>query len=206
MKLKFIPNALSIGRIVLCIPLAIIPFVVQTPFTWFYILLFAFAAVTDTFDGQLARRIKDAKSELGATLDSVADICLVAVIVFSIMPKMEVWSWIWPSYICLLTFKIIASTSIGFIRFKEFVSLHTLSFKLLIIVLFFYPILYFFIGAGLFINVLSTIIGICALFIVIEEILIISMTKRPERNLKSVFGVKAANRAAEAELSAKTAE
>jgi len=33
--------------------------------------------------------------------------------------------------------------------------------------------------------------------VVIEEILIISLTKRPERNLRSILGVKAANLAAE---------
>jgi len=182
------PNAFSIARILLCIPLAIL-----TPLTFFYIILFALAAVTDTIDGQLARRIKDAKSELGATLDSIADVCLVSIIIFAIMPSMQIWGWLWISYVCVLTLKVFASTGIGYIRFKEVVSLHTISFKILVTFLFCYPILYYFIGAGLFINIFSVVVIVCALLIVIEEILIISMLKRPERNIKSIFGVRAAN-------------
>ena len=188
MKLKYMPNAFSIARILLCIPLAIL-----TPLTFLYIILFALAAITDTIDGQLARRIKDAKSELGATLDSIADVCLVSIIIFAIMPSMQIWSWLWISYVCVLTLKVFASTGIGYIRFKEIVSLHTISFKILVTFLFCYPILYYFIGAGLFINIFSVVVIVCALLIVIEEILIISTLKQPERNIKSIFGVRAAN-------------
>jgi len=188
MKLKYMPNAFSIARILLCIPLAIL-----TPLTLLYIILFAFTAITDTIDGQLARRIKDAKSELGATLDSIADICLVSIIIFAIMPSMQIWSWLWIVYSGVLLLKVFVSTSIGYIRFKEFISLHTISFKILVTFLFCYPILYFIIGAGLFINIFSIVVIACALLIVIEEILIISMLKQPERNIKSIFDVRAAN-------------
>jgi CDP-diacylglycerol--glycerol-3-phosphate 3-phosphatidyltransferase len=190
MKLRYIPNAFSISRILLCIPLFLL-----TPFTPLYLVLFIFAGITDTFDGQLARRIKGGASELGATLDSIGDILLVCVIVFVIMPTMQIWSWLGITYACVLLTKIIASTGIGFIRFKEFISLHTISLKVLVMFLFSYPVLYYITGAGMFINVFSAAIVICGTFVVIEEILIISMTKRPERNLKSIFGVKAANRA-----------
>ena len=191
MKLKHIPNALSLTRVLLCIPLAIL-----SPFSIIYMVLLIIAGITDTFDGQLARRIKDGASELGATLDSIGDVCLVGVIIFAMMPKMEIWSWLWVAFICVLSLKVIASTGIGLIRFKEVISLHTISFKVLVTFLFCYPILYYFIGAGLFMNVFSTVLIACALLIVIEEILIISMLKKPARNIKSIFGVRAANKAA----------
>jgi len=190
MRLKYIPNALSLTRLFLCIPLAIL-----APFSILYIVLFAIAAVTDSLDGQFARRIKNAKSELGATLDSIADICLVIVIVFAIMPRMQLWGWLWVTYICVLSLKVTVSTGIGFIRFKEFISLHTLSFKALVIVLFCYPILYYFVGEGLFINVFSTVLISCALLVVIEEILIISLLNKPSRNIKSILAVRAENQA-----------
>jgi len=191
MKLKHIPNALSLTRVLLCIPLAIL-----APFTTIYIVLLVLAGITDSLDGQLARRIKDGKSELGATLDSLGDVCLVGVIVFAMMPKMEVWGWLWLAYICVLSLKVTVSTGIGLIRFKEIISLHTISFKVLVAVLFCYPILYYIVGAGLFINIFSAVLIGCALLVVIEEILIISTLKKPARNIKSIFDVGAANRAA----------
>ena len=191
MKIKYIPNALSIARLLLCIPLVIL-----TPFSTFYIVLFVVAGLTDLLDGKLARRIKDGASELGATLDSIADVCLIAVIMLAIMPKMEIWSWLQITYICVLLLKVIASTGIGFIKFKEIISLHTISLKVLFTALFGYPILYKIVGAGLFINIFSVVLISFALLIVIEEILIISLLKKPARNIKSIFGVGAANKAA----------
>jgi len=201
MKAKYIPNAFSLARLLLCIPLLFL-----TPFTLFYTILFAIAAITDCFDGQLARRIKDAKSELGATLDSIADLALICVLIFALMPLMKMWSWLWIAYAFVIILKLSVSTGIGFVRFKEFISLHTISFKILATLLFLHPIIYFLAGPDMFLrihssayfNVFSTVLVIYAFICVIEEIFIMSLTKRPERNLKSIFGVKAANIAAEA--------
>ena len=200
MKAKYLPNAFSLIRLLLCIPLLFL-----TPFTLFYTILFAAAAITDSIDGQLARRIKDAKSELGATLDSIADLALISVLIFALMPLMHMWGWLWIAFSFVLLLKVFASSSIGFIRFKEFISLHTISFKILATLLFLHPIIYFFVGqdmflriqSGVYFNVFSTVLVVYALICVIEEIFIMSLTKRPERNLKSIFGVKAANIAAE---------
>ena len=204
MKLRYLPNAFSITRLLLCIPLLILSW--HTPFSLLYTILFAIAAITDMFDGQLARRISGAKSELGASLDSVADLALISVLIFALMPLMRMWSWLSIAFTCVLVLKLFASTSIGFIRFKEFISLHTISFKILATFLFIHPLVYYFAGPGMllniqssvFFNIFSTAIVVYALICVIEEILIVSLTIRPERNLKSVFGVKAANVAAEA--------
>ena len=200
MKAKYLPNVFSTTRLLLCIPLLFLK-----PFTFLYIVLFAVAAITDSIDGQLARRIKGAKSELGATLDSVADLALISVLIFALMPLMRIWSWLWIAYAFILLLKVFASTSIGFIRFKEFISLHTISFKILATLLFLHPIIYYFAGQDMFLriqssiifNVFTTALAVYALLCLIEEILIVSLLKRPERNLKSIFGVKAANVAAE---------
>ena len=191
MKLKHIPNALSLARLFLCIPLAIL-----SPFSLVYMVILAVAGITDTLDGKLARRIKGGASELGATLDSIGDVCLVGVIIFAMMPRMEIWSWLWITFICVLSLKVIVSTGIGLIKFKEIISLHTISLKVLFTFFFFYPVLYYFIGTGLFMNVFSTGLIAFALLIVIEEILIISTLKKPARNITSIFGVRAANKAA----------
>ena len=192
MKLKYVPNALSTLRLLLCIPLFI-----MMPFSIIYLVIYFIAGATDIIDGPVARRVKDGASELGATLDSIADAILVCVLVFRVMPQMHLWSWLWIAYICVLSLKVFASTGVGFIRFKEVISLHTISFKVLVFFLFCFPFLYRFIGDGLFINVYSTVLLSFGLVVVIEEILIISMTKKPERNIRSIFGVKAANLAAQ---------
>jgi CDP-diacylglycerol--glycerol-3-phosphate 3-phosphatidyltransferase len=163
--------------------------------------IFFFAGISDMIDGPLARRIRGGASELGATIDSIADVIMVCVGIFVIIPQMQIWSWLWPAYVSIITLKVFASTGIGFIRFKEIISLHTIALKILVIVLFSFPLLYYFIGPGLFINIYATVTVSCALLIVIEEILIISLTKQPERNIKSILNVKAANAAATANKS-----
>ena len=192
MKAKYIPNTISAFRLLLCIPLFI-----MTPFTIIYMVIYFIAGTTDVIDGPVARRVKGGESEFGATLDSLADLILVCVLIFAVMPRMELWGWLWIAYVCVVTLKVFASTGVGLIRFKEVISLHTWSFKILVFFLFCFPFLYFFIGPGLILNVFSTVLISCGTLVVIEEILIISLTKRPERNIKSILGVRAANLAAE---------
>lgn len=73
-----IPNTLTFIRIAL-IPVFIAAF--YLPVAWAHILttaIFAFAAITDWFDGYLARRLNQT-SALGAFLDPVADKLIVAI-------------------------------------------------------------------------------------------------------------------------------
>jgi len=73
-----IPNVLTLIRIVL-IPVFVLVF--YAPIPWSHLLstvVFALAAVTDWFDGYLARRLKQS-SVFGAFLDPVADKLMVAV-------------------------------------------------------------------------------------------------------------------------------
>ncbi|AJE21464.1 CDP-diacylglycerol--glycerol-3-phosphate 3-phosphatidyltransferase [Azotobacter chroococcum] len=73
-----IPNILTILRVLL-IPVFILLF--YLPFTWSYLAasaVFTFAAITDWFDGYLARRLQQS-TPFGAFLDPVADKLIVAV-------------------------------------------------------------------------------------------------------------------------------
>lgn len=74
--MKTIPNILTLFRLIL-IPFFLITF--YLPFHWAYMVsaaIFALAAVTDYFDGFLARRLKQT-SPFGAFLDPVADKVMV---------------------------------------------------------------------------------------------------------------------------------
>ena len=74
-----IPNLLTFGR-VLAVPLAL-ALMAWNVGTWPLLLLFAAAAITDFFDGYLARKW-NAVSPLGTMLDPIADKLLVALMLF----------------------------------------------------------------------------------------------------------------------------
>ena len=80
---KNLPNALSVSRIFLAISLFFIP-VMSVPFQVIYVLTF----VTDMLDGNIAR-LMNTTSELGASLDSFADIFFLAAFLFLVFPWME---------------------------------------------------------------------------------------------------------------------
>lgn len=75
-----IPNLLTALRIA-AIPPLIAAFYLPEPWRdWLPLLLFAFASVTDWFDGVLARRW-DAASKLGQFMDPIADKLLVVAVI-----------------------------------------------------------------------------------------------------------------------------
>lgn len=80
---KNLPNVLSVSRIFLAISLFFIP-VMSVPFQVIYVLTF----VTDMLDGNIAR-LTNTTTELGASLDSFADIFFLAAFLFLVFPWME---------------------------------------------------------------------------------------------------------------------
>jgi len=76
-----LPNLLTLSRIA-AIPLVVATFYVDGPAPrWVACALFVAAAVTDWFDGHLARR-RNQVSSLGRFLDPIADKLLVAAVLF----------------------------------------------------------------------------------------------------------------------------
>ena len=71
MKMRYIPNILSLSRIPVSIAMI---FVAKHPNV--FIGLYAFAGIVDVFDGVLARRFHW-ESKLGAKLDSVGDVAFL---------------------------------------------------------------------------------------------------------------------------------
>ena len=72
-----LPNILTVGRIALIPPFIGLFYLPQEIAAWATFGLFAFAAVTDFFDGWLARRLNQT-SEFGRILDPIADKLIVA--------------------------------------------------------------------------------------------------------------------------------
>lgn len=81
-----IPNILTLLRITL-IPIFVVVF--YLPYTWsrpVSAIIFILAALTDLFDGYLARRLNQV-SPLGAFLDPVADKLMVAVVLIVLLQQ-----------------------------------------------------------------------------------------------------------------------
>ena len=79
-------------------------------------------------DGAVARKTGTV-SEFGSRLDTIADIVFVAVCLIKVIPVLDVpvWLYIW---ITIIAFIKVANIAVGYIRQKEFISVHSLMNKM----------------------------------------------------------------------------
>ena len=104
-----IPNSLSMIRIAL-IPVFV--YVYYLPFDWSHIaatVLFAFAGITDWFDGYLARKLGQ-QSHLGAILDPLADKLMVVVVLILLVADNPQNNWLLFSTVIIITREIFIAT------------------------------------------------------------------------------------------------
>lgn len=125
-------NALTICRIVLCVALLI-----TEAFSPTFFLVYALAGLTDMLDGYVARRT-NSESELGARLDSIADLVLVIVCLVKLLPAIDVpiWLWAWVAAIALVK---VANVASGLVVEKRLVMPHTIANKAAGLVVFLFP-------------------------------------------------------------------
>ena len=91
--MRDLPNLLSMGRLLTTIPLVVL---VLLNHPWAYLAaagLFALGAVSDWFDGQLARRYK-VVSNLGVFLDLAADKVYVSALLVALVQVAVVPAWL----------------------------------------------------------------------------------------------------------------
>ncbi len=87
-----IPNMLTLGRILLILPFALLYFHGSVITRWEALALFLLAAATDWFDGHLARSLKQ-ESALGRMLDPIADKLLVATAILLLIATGVIAGW-----------------------------------------------------------------------------------------------------------------
>ena len=116
-------NIITGIRIVLSIALLFCPALSPT----FYALHIA-AGFSDMIDGAVARKTGTV-SEFGSRLDTIADIVFVAVCLIKLLPVLDVpiWLFIW---IAIIAFIKVANIAAGYIRQKEFISVHSVMNKM----------------------------------------------------------------------------
>ncbi len=106
-KLMGNPNALTLFR-VLSVPLVVVLLMVPNRFTCFLAaILFSLAAITDYFDGMLARQ-KGLVTNLGKVMDPVADKLLVSCTFIMLASLQWVPAWI----VCVIISREIAVTGL----------------------------------------------------------------------------------------------
>ena len=89
-------------------------------------------------DGAVARKTGTV-SEFCSRLDTIADIVFVAVCLIKVIPVLDVpvWLYIW---ITIIAFIKMANIAVGYIRQKEFISVHSLMNKMTGGLLFVFPL------------------------------------------------------------------
>lgn len=124
-KYANLPNYITALRIVgtLCL----LP--VQ-PLSPAFFILYTLTGLTDVLDGLTARKMKT-ESELGAKLDSIADLLFYAVMLIKLFPilwrKLPPEIWYAVAAILLLRF---SAYSVAAVKYRKFASLHTYMNKL----------------------------------------------------------------------------
>lgn len=129
---KPVANALSICRIVLSITLLLTE-ALSLPF----FMIYGFAGLTDMLDRFVARKT-GTESELGARLDSIADLVLTIACLVKVLPAIDVptWLWVWVALIALV--KVVNVIS-GLVIKRRLVLPHTIANKAAGLVAFLVP-------------------------------------------------------------------
>jgi CDP-diacylglycerol--glycerol-3-phosphate 3-phosphatidyltransferase len=126
-------NIITGIRIVLSIALMFCPALSPS----FY-ALYIVAGFSDMIDGAVARKTGTV-SEFGSRLDTGADIVFVAVCLIKLLPVLHVpvWLYLWIAIIALIK---VANIAVGYIRQKEFISVHSMINKVTGGLLFVFPL------------------------------------------------------------------
>ncbi|MCL2409463.1 MAG: CDP-alcohol phosphatidyltransferase family protein [Oscillospiraceae bacterium] len=190
MKLRYIPNIITLSRVALTVALIFI----APPMGLLSFVIYCIAGFTDMIDGRLSRKIPNGESRLGAELDSFADMLLIVVGIFVLMPAMHVWGWLWFVVIGALVFKILSASISGLVKHKKVLFTHTLANKAAALFLFIAPILYFTLGEHIVVNIYFIFLISWVFLATVEESLINLLLKHPNTNIKGIWKVRAENR------------
>ncbi len=131
--IKNVANILTGFRILGSILLLFLP-VFSKAFYSIYLL----CGFSDMIDGTIARKT-NSTSELGAKMDTVADLVFITASLVKILPKINIpqWLWIWGGVIAIIK---IGNITWGFVLKKQLIALHTTMNKVTGLLLFLLPL------------------------------------------------------------------
>jgi phosphatidylglycerophosphate synthase len=192
--MKHLANTLTILRLLLCVPIAII-FAIYGFHTVGMILLII-AAVTDMIDGTIARLASNGEgTKFGKIMDSVADMSLYTVAILFIIPAMELSATLIWLCIAVFAYKVL-SALVSYIKHKSasMIIIHTYLAKSIGYLLFIWVVLFWILNGPNAITNGCTIFIIASVFVfTTEELLISLLLKGPSSDVKSIFHLKQEN-------------
>lgn len=173
-----IPNLLTLSRIFGSLFMFVMP-----SFSFEFLVLYTLCGLTDALDGHIARKTKTT-SELGARLDSIADLVFYFMMVIKLFTEIVLHL---PRYIVISAFAVFGIRLVTYltaaIKYHRFVSMHTYLNKATGILVFFIPYL---LHTPVF-SYFSLSVCIVALVAALEELYIHLTHKEYSRDIKSIF-------------------
>lgn len=176
-----IPNIITMFRIIgtFCL------FFVDAVSAGFFII-YTLCGISDVLDGFIAR-ITNSTSEIGAKLDSIADMLFYAVMLVKILPILIgiLPIWVWCAVVAILLVRL-ASYLMAAVKFKKFASLHTYMNKLTGFTIFLTP---YFVRES-FGDIYCVIVCVVAGIASVEELLIHVFRKDYSNKVQTISQVK----------------
>ncbi|MDC7126676.1 MAG: CDP-alcohol phosphatidyltransferase family protein [Spirochaetales bacterium] len=177
-KLKSIPNIISISRIILSLLLLCL---FKNPVM--FVVIYLLAGLSDILDGFIARRYR-LESDLGARLDSLGDLVFYIILgVYLVIEQRDLLLFYLIPIAAVFITRIL-SLILGLARHKKLTLIHTIANKTAGLLIFMLPIMLilkqnYFLALAIVIALLSSI----------EEMLIIILSPKGQINLnqKSIF-------------------
>lgn len=174
--MRNIPNIVTILRIALSLSLLIIK-----PLSPLFFIIYIICGLSDFLDGYIARKMC-ITSNLGAKMDSVADMTFVIVMFIILVPLVKVPKYIL-LWIVLISIIRIISIIIVLCKYHTFAVLHTYANKVTGITLFSFPLLLNFVD----VCILAWIVCFVATLSAIEEMIIHIYSKKLSNDISGIF-------------------
>ena len=126
-------NIITFCRIPLAICLLFLP-----PFSAGYMAIYLIGGITDMVDGTIARRT-GTESTFGSRMDSLADLVFLVLALVTIVPAVDIPTWLWIWAAIIVAIKVINAIS-GLVITGRVVVEHTVMNKVTGILLFILPL------------------------------------------------------------------
>lgn len=175
---RYVPNILSFLRIILAV-LLIPTLTVKIIFVALYITI----GITDVLDGLIARKF-GYESDLGAKLDSIADLVFYSIVVFIFVKQFfSILGTMHQVMLMVIIFIRFLNMFLTKLKYKSIVFVHTFSNKVSGLIVYIIPIVFLFTRASFVVWFILMIIFIAAA----EELMITIKYKEPNLNRRSIF-------------------
>lgn len=174
--MRNLANYISISRIVLSFLLLF----TELSSALFFII-FILCGISDFLDGYVARNY-GLKNDLGANLDSLADVIFFSCFLIVLLSQLKISYLMGLWIICIVLIKTISFT-VGYKKFHKLPLIHTYLNKITGALLILFPFLLLFTSSNWILVILCFIATSAAL----EELIIIISSQKLDLNCKSIF-------------------